>query len=947
MQFEAKWIWKKQADYGHYNQTVIARRSVETGPVRHASMAITADSRYRLFINGRWVNDGPCRSWPEHFQYDEFDVTSYLHAGVNQIHVVARYFGVGTFHQIPQQAGLLAELRLTPVDGTPFVIGTDSSWEVAEAFAWLSNTPKVSIQMEPFEHYDARLEKDLVFEAAAELFPADAGPWKDLNLRDCALLSREPFAPRRFREANVVGSDWECYCFPVARLLHPGLVEANHHVGIANAVATVVVVNEPRTMGVETHGYHVTVNGAQGDNGVFHLAKGANLLLAISAVAMGHQFKEMWIRLSGEGSRRLQNPIVPDHENPWSFLPLVDNEYAASDTFTWRALDEKGKQYEAAFHAAAERLVQGAVDVASFKKLAGDNVLALPRTEMLMEDVHQQFISRTILGDARPLIRNPAALMYENAEVTVVAPSPEGDVELVYDLGQQNCGYWDIELIADEGVVVDLFAVEYIDQTGRLQHTYFNRNGMRFICKQGPNAFVSMKRRSGRYLFLTLRNQKTPVAVHKLQVVESTYPVEHVASFRCSDPLLDEIWTISERTLKLCMEDTFTDCPLYEQTHWVGDARNEALFALSAFGATDIARRCITLTGQSVERFPIAGCQTPSAWDILLPAWSFLWGISVWDYYFYSGDEQFVKKVWPWVMQNLQGAAKLKDGHGLFSGPFWNMFDWSGSDDEHDTVLHNSMFMVGAIDAARRCAQAIGDDEAIPWLEGERAALVEAINRFWDNGRESYPDSIHEDGAISPNRSQHTSFLALLYDIVEERNRQAAVDNLVAPPDDMVRIGSPFAILYLYEALEKVDLPDRIITSIYEAYEPMIEEGATTVWESFATGSTGSGGFPTRSHCHAWSSAPVLFLNRVILGIKQTAAAGRTIEISPRLNGLAWAKGAVATAQGVVSVAWHVEDDRLDVEASAPEGVKLLFHVNDSHARLQVFFNGVPVEQTA
>ena len=41
------------------------------------------------------------------------------------------------------------------------VIATDRSWQVAEAKAWQPNTPKVSIQMEPQELYDARLEDDL------------------------------------------------------------------------------------------------------------------------------------------------------------------------------------------------------------------------------------------------------------------------------------------------------------------------------------------------------------------------------------------------------------------------------------------------------------------------------------------------------------------------------------------------------------------------------------------------------------------------------------------------------------------------------------------------------------------------------------------------------------------------------------------------------------------
>jgi hypothetical protein len=63
------------------------------GAAFQASIKITADSFCRLYINGKWVNDGPCRSWPEHYQYDEIDVAPYIISGSNEIKVVARYYG--------------------------------------------------------------------------------------------------------------------------------------------------------------------------------------------------------------------------------------------------------------------------------------------------------------------------------------------------------------------------------------------------------------------------------------------------------------------------------------------------------------------------------------------------------------------------------------------------------------------------------------------------------------------------------------------------------------------------------------------------------------------------------------------------------------------------------------------------------------------------------------
>jgi len=569
---------------------------------------------------------------------------------------------------------------------------------------------------------------------------------------------------------------------------------------------------------------------------------------------------------------------------------------------------------------------------------------AMSKEAMFVEDVHWQFRGRQEVADGAGLVESPAALMHESPTVTTVHPSPQGDVELLYDLGEQNVGYYAFDLIADAGVAVDIFSLEYIAPDGRLQHSLGNRNGLRYITRQGVNEFTSLKRRSGRYVFLTLRNQKTPVRIRNFRLIESTYPLDYVGSFACSDARLDRIWDISTRTLKLCMEDTFTDCPLYEQTHWVGDARNESLLAYPVFGTTDLARRCIRITAQSLERYPIAGCQTPSSWDVLIPAWSFLWGISVWDYYWYTGDAEAVREFWPAVIQNLQGAERYVNDQDLFSAPFWNFFDWTPIDSNQKTVLHNSMFVVGAIDAALKTGQVLDDHRHDAWLQSLRQRLVRGVNRLWDDKKQAYPDSVRGDGSLSPSTCQHTSFLAVLFDLLEAQNLAAAKRNLLNPPEGMVRVGSPFAALYQFEAMEKMGLEDEIIQEIYRNYLPMLEAGATTVWESFPSGTTGGGQFPTRSHCHAWSSAPNYFLPRIVLGVKATAPGTATAQISPHLTGLTWAQGRVATARGTISVAWRLHDDRVEITATAPAGVTLRFARNASLNGKQVVFNGKVIE---
>jgi alpha-L-rhamnosidase len=938
--FAAKWIWLKDADVHAYNQTVVAKKEFRLTKPQSATLLITADSFYRLFINGHWINDGPGRCWPEHFQYDVIDATPYLVDGANEIRVIARYYGVGDFHRIPQQAGLLAQLDATSANGKTTTILTDASWEVAALPALIANTPKVSIQMEPCELYDARLADKLSFKRAAVLFDAGQGPWKDLNPRDSALLTKQPFAFKSFAGAKIVQTDGWNFCVPAARLVNPGVIEANHNASCGFGMATLVATETDVTLNLQNEGMKIAVNGERID-GETKLGPGRHLVLAFARDLFGHD-KEKAVRFMNPKGFKLHNPLNPGAENPWVFIRLPEFAFATNDLvwISFRDPEMPTEKLAKNYFKQTDDWLALTRDLGSFQQELGARCEQMPSDRMFVQDVNWQFTQRQVVGDAVSLVRNPSGALHDNPEFTTIQPSPSGDVELLYDLGEQNCGYWNFDLTADAGVEVDLFAVEYIAPDGRIQFPVGNRNGLRYLTKQGENRFISLKRRSGRYVFLTLRNQHSPVRLRHLGLIESTYPLDYIGSFHCSDARLDRIWDISTRTLKLCMEDTFTDCPLYEQTHWVGDARNESLLAYGVFGAHDLARRCINITAQSLERYPIVGCQTPSCWDCLLPAWSFLWGISTWDHYWETGDKVWLRRVYPVVIGNLKGAEQFVNSRDLFSGPFWNMFDWTGADQEQKTVLHNSLFMVGAIDAALKEADVLGDTTHVAWLKALRARLVGGINKLWDETKQAYHDALRDDGSISPSTCQHTSFLGLLYDVVPKERAAAALKNLTDPPGEMVKVGSPFAALYLYEALEKLGMDDEIIKEIYQHYLPMVESGATTVWESFPSGTTGNDGFPTRSHCHAWSSAPSRFLNRIILGVRVTSPGGAAVQISPRLNGLTWAGGATATARGPVNVSWKLAGEKLEVQYSAPPGVRVDFLRNETHRPFQVIVNG-------
>lgn len=137
--WNAYWIWSSDAKPAT-NVMLLARKQFRLAAVPGtARLYITADTRYQLFINGRFVNRGPARCSPDHQSFDALEVAPYLRSGANQLAVRIHHTGLGRSYHQPARPGLLAQLE---VDGQ--VIGTDASWKVRLDPAWNRESPRIN-----------------------------------------------------------------------------------------------------------------------------------------------------------------------------------------------------------------------------------------------------------------------------------------------------------------------------------------------------------------------------------------------------------------------------------------------------------------------------------------------------------------------------------------------------------------------------------------------------------------------------------------------------------------------------------------------------------------------------------------------------------------------------------------------------------------------------------
>ena len=98
---EPLWVYHKEHEKPELphpedllNKHILYRKKAVFGGFRKATLKISADDYYKLYINGRYVTEGPASAWHVHYFYNEIDVTEYLQPGENTFAVLTYYHGL-------------------------------------------------------------------------------------------------------------------------------------------------------------------------------------------------------------------------------------------------------------------------------------------------------------------------------------------------------------------------------------------------------------------------------------------------------------------------------------------------------------------------------------------------------------------------------------------------------------------------------------------------------------------------------------------------------------------------------------------------------------------------------------------------------------------------------------------------------------------------------------
>lgn len=917
------------------------RVPASTGPLR---FTIACEGRYHLWVNGGWIGEGPARSWPDEFFFDTHDLTRFTNNGDFEIRVLIRHSVPGTTNYISGNPGFAAEVISGTEGNETLITVTDSSWLCAESPAHCEPIVKMSNGL----GYGEVVRADFAYNESSRKWtpPRDYGSAMNVKRsiipRDIPALSETLVSPVGIvAERNVLSVGF-VRSVNLRPLVFPGETDVNKHKRFSGVLETVIRCQvktageigitfdphdtEPLAFFVgETRYVH-----ANGKRFPIHLSPGDT---PVRLLIRGEYHDPVFhLHFILPENCALVSPLPGEQPTPFVFIgPFTKTAHLQVSEPIPSAATEVPAEAEllslAGIVGAQTRAASG----------PGPQTISVPVWCVSAHHVALESLSATP--------QDIPDCDFFRAETAVPCTFPKSIPrtdstarQILWDFGREVSGFIEFRIRSSEGTRLDFFCFESMHD-GLIEHAYSLNNSFRYFCANGDNSYISFQRRGFRYILMTSTagsasretfdsetsvGKDLSVELLSLSVRERLYPTVAPGGFSCSDAKLNRIYEISRRTVALCMEDTYVDCPAYEQTYWTGDTRNSALYSYYLFGAYPLFLRSARLAARSLERSPLFESTVPSAWQNVIPAWSFFHVIAGTEYLFYSGDSAGFRAIYPSLLKNMENAAAMRNvirGEKLFALHAWNMLDWAPMDVKDDSIpAHQNAEFVLACRKLALAARSEGfsdDAERLDTWANETAASIE--NRFWSEESGAYRDSLKRDGTPSKIFSVQTQMMTCLAGIPDSACEGRLKEHILNPPATFVRIGSPFVRHFLFELLLRWGREDLILAETKRIWGEMLDKGATTCWEGWEFIS----GHYTRSHCHAWSAAPALFLPIIVLGIMPEEIGFTRVVIKPYPGNLTHAEGIVPTPLGSLTVSWHISEGCFNLSASKPETMQV------------------------
>lgn len=410
-----------------------------------------------------------------------------------------------------------------------------------------------------------------------------------------------------------------------------------------------------------------------------------------------------------------------------------------------------------------------------------------------------------------------------------------------------------------------------------------------------------------RFVKIELCEQDAGISLKSALAVFIYRDLEYKGSFRCSDEKINKIYDTAAYTCHLNLQHMVWDGIKRDRLVWIGDMHPEMLTVRSVFGPLDIIAKSLDFArDQAPLPLYMNGMASYSLW----------WLIIVWDWYFYTGDIDFLKSEGEYARSLLkQLCGKVgEDGGDCLESYF---LDWPTHQKPISEKSGVRALLKIALSKGQKLCSALGDKE-LSALCGEKAEALAKLPPEHQNQKQ-------------------TAAVAALSGFLSDNEAAKVIK------DGGVKGLSSYLLFYTLKELSKTD-PECALSLLKDYECRQLDRGATTFFEDYDVsweqnagdilslsknedihGDRGDYCYKGFRHslCHGWASGAVPFLAECVAGIEIAEPGCKKIRISPKMCGLDFIKVSYPTPLGILKAEIKRSDDGFSVEYSAPEGMTM------------------------
>ncbi len=537
----------------------------------------------------------------------------------------------------------------------------------------------------------------------------------------------------------------------------------------------------------------------------------------------------------------------------------------------------------------------------------------------------------------------PRVVRHEEIAPQRIWTSPSG--KTLVDFGQNLVGWIRVRLNAPAGTTISIRHAEV------LEHDELGTRPLRsakatdtYTTSGGDVVFEPTKTFHG-FRYAEVDGWPDELDADALRAVVVHSELTRIGHFECSDEMLNQLHRNVVWGQRGNFLDVPTDCPQRdERLGWTGDIAAFAPTAAFLFQVKDFLGEWLAnVDAEQSHHDGIIPYVVPDALKFEVPRpgrpreSTCLWsdaGVWVpWALYEAYGDVADLRASFGTMTAHLDHVETLLSQSGLWDTGF-QFSDWldptAPPDDPFKAAADPGVVATACLyrsaDVTARAAAILGETEAQQRYEAYAARLKDAFTANYVDGGRVFSDC------------PTVYSLAICFDLLSAEHERVAGDRLAElAAANGYRVATGFAgTPFVLHALSRTGHMDAAYRMLLERECPSwlypVTMGATTIWERWdsmlADGTINPGQMTSFNHYAFGAVAD--WMHKVVAGINPLEPGYSRVLISPRPGGgLTWASASLDTPHGTVAVSWRVEDNKVTVDVTLPDGVSGVFRDPD------------------